>query len=242
MAKSGVILSVLLWVAVVGAIIFISSLKLQRNERKLWTAGVVMAGFVTQLGMAAWYDSQRRKALNEALTQRGFVPNTADESPAQALHYLSQSEHHSFKAVLSALGTIGDRPAHFAEYQYTIGRGKGSQTFKMAEFAVDVSPAAMPLRLLRRRGVFKKAANLATMYERINKEWQAADGREGEASMKLSLPYYESMLGEAQPTDEQWCVSDGWASLTIRRTVRAEDLDAVYGRVMMFAKIYAPEA
>jgi hypothetical protein len=236
-----IFLSLFLWAAAIGAVFYTFNSNVPRQQRKFYTFAIVGSAFAIQAGISALANHQRIRAVASTLASRGFVSNFDDNAPPQALHYTPQKDHHSFKPVMSALGVLHDRPAHVAEYTYTIGRGKSARTFRLTEAALDISPATPPFTISRRIGVLKRPITkilsaddspLIT-HEAFNKRW-ASPNLTPEAAALLS-PDLLSFLAQAPPTEEQWRAADGWLSCTWQKACTPSELDLLFNRVMTVA-------
>jgi hypothetical protein len=229
--------SLILWVcAVSGCVLAINTRGRLPVPHEYAAFGSLVLGFVGQVALIAYFDRKRRRELADALRTRGFVMNSDDGQQPHPLHYTPGKGQHSFKALYSALGTLGDRPAHIAEYKYTIGHGKGAQHHRRTEFAVDFDADAPLFTVQRRRGVFAASANLHTRDETINKAWRALVGENAQAFEFLSAPGLADCLVAPHKDHEQWAVGAGWVSLTIRRGIKAADVDAGFEDVRKFAE------
>jgi hypothetical protein len=231
-----VLVSIVVWACVVGGFVLA-----QQNRRsmpvphKVASYGIILAGVAAQFGVIAFYDRKRRRMIADTLRTRGFVLNADDGQPATPLHYTPGKGQHSYKPVYSGIGTLGDRPAHIAEYRYSIGHGKGAQHFRMTEFAVDFNPRAPRFTIVRRRGLFAPAPNLATSTDAVNKSWRVLVGENHLTNEFLSHAGLPEVLAVPHKDHEQWAVGDGWVSLTIRRGIKPGNIDQGFASVKKFA-------
>jgi hypothetical protein len=248
MPKRGILISVIWWLLIAAAtvLLFVShSSGRHRALTKFYTFGIAIFAVAGQTGINTFFDRQRLRTLNAELASKNFATNIDEGEPAQVLHYHAAPEHTAFRAFFSALGVQGDRPIHIAEYKFTIGEGKHASHSRVTEIAVDFLPTAPDLLITRKPGPSLKKppakpttrADVHTDHTAFNNRWQASTAANPTTAAQLLRSDVLIFLSEADPSELQWRIKDGWLSCTWLKARQPSDLDPLITRVMTAAKL-----
>jgi hypothetical protein len=240
--RGSTVLKLALIAAGVGLFIYVFSLNLSRGTTKLVLFGglaVIAIGFVV---VEQGVQKKRRAGVAAALEGRGFVLNSADGSPPVALHYRPEKDHSLFKPAYSALGLVGERPAHACEYELRIGRGKGAVYYHAFEAALDF-PSALSLVLkprlsAARRPISKMFAAPEPIFgsAELAKRWEL-ECSDMDLGAALMSPGLAAWLAKAPVEERQWRVDGGWLSCTWTKQCQPEDLEPRFRRIEQFIEL-----
>jgi hypothetical protein len=231
--------------------IYLITLNLPRVATKaIFVGGAVVLSLV-YTGINSVVQRRRTDAIKANLSGRGFVLNSAEDKPPEILHYSPESGHQDFSPEFSALGVVGQHPAHVAEYTFEIAENKSSRSFRVSseqsirvlEVAID-HPGAFPEFILRPH-VSLAHRPLSELFsssgsslgdQRFAKRWdvECADLQFAESFL---TPALQSWLASAPSQEKVWRLRNGWISCSWHKTCYSDDLDPMLERVRTFVEL-----
>jgi hypothetical protein len=230
--------------AAIGATaVFLATLGLPRATNRIYLTTAAFVIVLVSVPFLKTLDRKRETDLLADLEARGFVPNTAEGKPPVALHFRPRKSDHDLKVELSALGMLGDRPAHVSSYSFEVGKGKNSDSVEALEVALDFPSQVLALALIPRtkledRPLSKLFATPPPVlgYSNLAKRW-VLETSDTKFAASLITPELAAWLSQSPFKEKRWQLSDGWLSCTWFGKVYKEDLDALFERVETFIRL-----
>lgn len=122
--------------------------------------GIITFLVIVGIGLFVWweYEKRRRAALSRAASEMGFTFAEKDESHLgdmpRSFELFDRGRAKKFRNIMR--GAIADISVVLFDYQYTVGSGKNSSTYRMTVAAFHVESLNVPPFEIRPENVFHK--------------------------------------------------------------------------------------
>jgi hypothetical protein len=227
MQRTGWILSLALWVISLGV-----AISLRKPE-------CLVVAVAMQIVIVIVSAMERSSSMIQSFQDRGFQVTMwfqvtlGDSQRPQVLHYRDRQMFVRF----SARGPWSERTCNYCEFVVSRGRGRGRSQIRFFELALSLKSVGA-VRLVR-RGLIAAAlgpGDLRTSSEAVNRRWKLAAG-DPEPLSRIPMSVLE-LMNAFDGGVTQWCVQDGWLSVTSRSTVSARTLGPRLSRLEKVAAAF----
>lgn len=215
-------------------IVVVVNMNLPKGQAKTYTILPAVGLFMVWYCAEWLFTKKRLKEVRARLGELGF-----EQSQHADLHYEPERKHRGFQVRYSMAADWRGLPVRVAEYEYTTGAGKSSQTHHFFEARVPLDRDWPAFRLEYRKGFLGRpvlqlfsAPKLAAEFGEFGKNAEVV-ADDPELIARLMGPDLREWLA-GRSSKETWCLKDGELSCTWKGACEVRDVESVLGRLAMF--------